>query len=87
MKIKLQENEVSIVKLGDSKENNGVYTRTVTFEMNGRQFDREILLTPNGTGADYEDFNNFYAMNKETVDASLTEYFSENHTYLNQPNP
>ena len=55
--------------------------------MNGQQFDREILLTPNGTGADYQDFDNFYAMNKETVDASLTEYFSENHTYLNQPNP
>ena len=84
MKILLQENEVSIVKLGDSKENNGVHTRNVTFEMNGKQFDREILLTPNGTGEDYEDFNNFYAMNRETVDASLIEYFSENHDYYNQ---
>ena len=85
MKIKVQENEVSIVKLGASTENNGVYKRNVTFEMNGQQFDREILLTPNGTGDDYENAENFYAMNKETVDASLTEYFSENHNYLNHP--
>lgn len=76
MKIKIDNHEISISNLGHSTEKHGTYTRLVTFEMNGKQFDLTIILTPNGTGKDYEDFNNFYAMNKDAVDAGLREYIS-----------
>lgn len=74
MKIKIQDQDITIIRLGDTSEHNGVYKRKVTCEMNGKPFELDILLTPNGTGADYMDFDNFYAMNKDSVDASLTEY-------------
>ncbi|MGZ5188756.1 MAG: hypothetical protein ACXWB4_07300 [Kaistella sp.] len=83
MKIEIQENEITIVKLGPSHEDNGVMMREVTFEIQGKEFQRDIILGPNGTGADYTDPEKFYMMNKEQVDASLIVFLSENHLYDN----
>ncbi|MGZ5273755.1 MAG: hypothetical protein ACXWCA_05525 [Kaistella sp.] len=83
MKIEIQENEITIVKLGPSHEDNGVMMREVTFEIQGKEFQRDIILGPNGTGADYADPEKFYMMNKEQVDASLIVFLSENHLYDN----
>ena len=83
MKIEIQENEITIVKLGPSHEDNGVMMREVTFEIQGKEFQRDIILGPNGTGADYTDSEKFYMMNKEQVDASLIVFLSENHLYDN----
>lgn len=84
MKIQLQENDVEIVRLGDSVEENGVAKRTVTFSVSGKEFDREIILGPNGTGEDYDDAEKFYIRNQQQVDTSLINYFSENHLYENK---
>ncbi len=86
MKIELQENEITIVNLGPSHEENGVMKRQLTFEINGIEFQRDIILGPNGTGADFTDSQKFYMMNKEQVDASLILYLSENHLYDNLEN-
>ena len=86
MKIELQENEITIVKLGPSQEENGVMKREVTFEINGVEFQRNIILGHNGTGADFTDPQKFYMMNKDQVDASLIVYLSENHLYDNLEN-
>ena len=83
MKIEIQENEINIVKLGPSHEDNGVTMREVTFEIQGKEFQRDIILGPNGTGADFTDPEKFYMMNKEQVDASLIVFLSENHLYDN----
>lgn len=83
MKIEIQENEIGIVKLGESHDENGVIMREVTFEIQGKEFQRDIILGPNGTGADYTDPEKFYMMNKEQVEASLVVYLSENHLYDN----
>lgn len=83
MKIEIQENEITIVKLGPSHEDNGVMMREVTFEIQGKEFQRDIILGPNGTGADFTDPEKFYMMNKEQVDASLIVFLSENHLYDN----
>lgn len=84
MKIQIQENDILIVKLGNSAHDHGNVKREVTFEINGAQFDREIILGQNGTGEDYTDPEKFYMMNKEQVDANLIEYLSENHLYHNK---
>ena len=86
MKIKIQENEVNIVKLGPSLEENAVMKHDVTFEINGIEFQRDIILGPNGTGADFSDPQKFYMMNKDQVDASLIVYLSENHLSDNLEN-
>ncbi len=83
MKIEIQENEIYLVKLGPSTEENRVVKREVTFEINGVQFNREILLEPNGTGDDYDDPECFYIRNKEMVDASLIDYLSDHQLYDN----
>ena len=83
MKIQIQENDILIVKLGNSTHDNGNVKREVTFEINGTQFDREIILGPNGTGENYTEPEKFYMMNKDQVDASLIVYLSENHLYDN----
>lgn len=83
MKIELQENEITIVSLGAAHEEHGVIKREVTFEIQGKQFQRDIILGPNGTGADFTDPEKFYMMNKEQVDASLIVFLSENHLYDN----
>lgn len=77
MSIQINDKEVDIIHLGTATEENGVVSRKVTFEADGEQFELDVLLTPNGTGSNYDDPNNFYAMNKDTVDASLQEYFSK----------
>ncbi|MBW8361477.1 MAG: hypothetical protein K0M56_04745 [Kaistella sp.] len=79
MKIQIKENEFLLLELGQAKEEHGVVTRELTFEFNGNRFQREIILRPNGTGADYEEPEKFYMMNKEMVDASLVEYLAEHH--------
>ncbi|TXF79199.1 hypothetical protein [Chryseobacterium sp.] len=79
MKIQIKENEFLLLALGQAKEEHGVVTREVSFEFNGNRFEREIVLRPNGTGADYEEPEKFYMMNKEMVDASLVEYLAEQH--------
>lgn len=84
MKIQIQENDILIVNLGTSTHENGNAKRKVTFEISGKQFDREIILGPNGTGEDYTDPEKFYIKNKDQVDASLIEYLSENHLYYNK---
>lgn len=83
MKIELQENEITLVRLGAAREENRVMMREVTFEIQGKEFQRDIILGPNGTGADYTDPEKFYMMNKEQVDASLITFLSENHLYNN----
>jgi pyruvate carboxylase len=84
MKIQIQENEILLVSLGTAHTENRVTKREVTFEINGEQFTREILLEPNGTGADYQDPQKFYMMNKEMVDASLVEFLSDHQLYNNR---
>ena len=59
MKIQIQENEIDIINLGTAVENHGVVKREVTFEINGKPFQRTIVLGLNGTGADYEDPEKF----------------------------
>lgn len=86
MKIEIQDNEIFIVNLGNSAEYNGVTKRSVTFEIKGHQFDRDVILGPNGTGEEFNDPEKFYMMNKEQVDASLIEYLSENHLYDTREN-
>ena len=83
MKIELQENEITIVHLGTAFEENGVIMRKVTFEIQGKEFERDIILGPNGTGADFTDPQKFYMMNKEQVDANLVLFLSEHHLYNN----
>ena len=46
MKIELQENEITIVKLGPSQEENGVMKREVTFEINGKGSDAMNIDSP-----------------------------------------
>lgn len=84
MKIEIQENDITLVSLGATTEQNRVVKGEVTFEINGEQFTREILLEPNGTGEDYEDPEKFYMRNKEMVDANLIDFLSDHHLYNNQ---
>lgn len=84
MKIQIQENDILIVDLGNVTHDDRNVTREVTFEINGTQFTRKIILGPNGIGEDYSDPEKFYMMNKEQVDTNLIEYLSENHLYYNK---
>lgn len=83
MKFELQENEINLLRLGESRAEGGVVKREIFFEVKGKEFSREVILGPNATGADYDDVSNFYRMNKEMVEASLIQFLSENHLYDN----
>ena len=83
MKIELQENEINLLRLGESRAEGGVVKRELFFEVKGKEFSRDVILGPNATGADYDDISNFYRMNKEMLEAALVDYLSENHLYDN----
>lgn len=84
MKIQLQENNVNLVNFGGTKTENGSLTQNVTFEMKGKTFDLDVLLSPDGDNQEYSDTEDFYVRNKEAVDNSLIKFFSDNHLYNNQ---
>ncbi len=83
MKIEIQENEINLLRLGESRSEAEVVKREIFFEINGNEYSCDVILDRNNTGENYDNPQNFYRMNKEMVDAALITFLSENHLYNN----
>ncbi|TXF79448.1 hypothetical protein [Chryseobacterium sp.] len=84
MKFQLQENDITILQLGATETENGGDVRNVTFEINGKSFERKILLGKKEDGGNEDDPEQFYLSNKEQIQSSLIDFLSQNHLYYNQ---
>lgn len=84
MKIEIQENEINLLRLGESREDADVVKREIFFEVQGKEYSCEVILDRNNTGENYDNPENFYRMNKEMVEAALVTFLSEHHLYNNR---
>lgn len=83
MKIEIQENEINLLRLGESREEAETAKREIFFEIKGQEYSCDVVLDRNNTGENYANPANFYMMNKEMVDAALITFLSEKHLYNN----
>lgn len=82
MTFELQGNEVQIVSLGGTVQSEGTNRRKVTFSVNGKQFERDILLGDE-TGQQVNSAEEFYTVYEQQITSSLIDFFSANHQYNN----
>lgn len=84
MKFQIQENDLSIVNHGNPFKKNGSTVREVTFDMKGKQFTREILMSDDEENANYANDEEFYQHNQEAIEKNLIDFFSDHQTYENR---
>lgn len=84
MKFQIQENEIEIVNVGPISNDGDTMKRTVTFSINGQNFDRDILVSPDERTGDELRNDDFYTRNKENIDTNIIDYLSEHNLYNNK---
>lgn len=80
MTFTLQENKVSINKVGDITKEDGIQRVPVEFTIGSETVTLDVLVK-NEDYIDQNNFEDFYMKNKEVVEKRLTDYFTENQTY------
>lgn len=80
MNFTLQDSNVSINKVGEITKENGIQKVPVDFTIGSENVTLDILVK-NEDYINQNDFENFYIKNKEVIEKSLTDYFTENQTY------
>lgn len=84
MTFQIQENDVAIVQYGEPIEKENGTVREVTFEVNGKQFTRDILMSEDEEDAYYSNDTDFYNHNQEAIEKNLIDFFSANQAYYNR---
>lgn len=82
MTFRLQENDINIENIGAVTDYGISKSRRVTFSINGKTFERDILLSEDSEN-ESANAETFYLENRAAIEASLIDYLSENHLYLN----